>query len=339
MLETGRGFARREAWQRRLLYHDVTRRVIHVNPGIKPVRLTQEYDLFLVACPNYWDLLYVNAIEGWKDYCRTSVCWIDEMWASEIPLFKYWLHWLKQFDYVFVGIPGTAASLSRVIDRECRWLPGAVDCQRFTPYPDPPPRAIDVYSIGRRWSGIHRVLVDAASRKEIFYVHDTFSAAEAMTFDHRQHRDMLGNMTKRSRFFMVAPPKMDTPDETRGQSAIGYRYYEGAAAGAVMLGQAPDCTEFREMFPWPEVVVPLQSDGSDVLPTLKRLSQEPEHIAAMGRRNAGEALLRHDWAHRWNDMFRAVGMAPSAGMLAREAHLKEIAEPLLDSAQVQVFSR
>jgi hypothetical protein len=277
----------------------------------------------------------VNAIEGWKNHCGISVCWIDEMWAAEIPLFKYWLHWLSQFDYVFVGMPGTAAPLSTVIDRKCRWLPGAVDCLRFTPGPKPPARVVDIYSIGRRWDGIHRALVNAAACSEIFYVYDTFPAAESQPFNHRQHREMLASVTKRSRFFMVAPPKMDVPQETQGQSGIGYRYYEGAAAGAVMTGQAPDCEEFSQMFPWPDVVVPLRPDGSDVLSTLTRLSRDRERILAIGKRNAGEALLRHDWAHRWNELFRAIGMEPSPRMLARETRMKAMAEPLLRSAVVQ----
>ena len=28
---------------------------------------------------------YANAIEGWKDRCRTSICWVDELWANGVP--------------------------------------------------------------------------------------------------------------------------------------------------------------------------------------------------------------------------------------------------------------
>lgn len=330
--ETKRGFATWQAWQRRLLYHDISRRLIGINPGLKPVRLTREYDLFVAVCPNYWDLLYVNAVEGWKDKCKTSVCWVDEMWPAEIPRFKYWLHWLRQFDYVFVGLHGSAAPLSQAIGKECRWLPGAVDCLRFTPHPEAPQRVVDVYSIGRRCNGIHTELLGAAAREQLFYIYDTFSGADAEAFEHRQHRDMLANMIKHSRFFMVAPPKIDTPEETQGQTGIGYRYYEGAAAGAVMIGQKPQCPEFADMFPWPEAVVPIQPDGSDVLQVISDLSAEPARVKAISQRNAAEALLRHDWAYRWNQMFRIIGLPISAGMTEREERLKELARPLMQWA-------
>src|SRR5262245_10492505 len=56
-LQAGKRFTFQQSWQRRLLYRDFTRRLIYKNPGLHPVRLTREYDLFLVVCQNYWDLL------------------------------------------------------------------------------------------------------------------------------------------------------------------------------------------------------------------------------------------------------------------------------------------
>ena len=320
------GFRFRENWQRRLLYRDISRRLIYLNPGLRRVRLTGEYDLFIVVCQNYWDLLYLNAIEGWEDHCKTSVCWIDEMWAKEIPLYKYWLHSLRRFDHVFVGISSSADPLSNAIGKSCRWLPGAVDCLRFSPYPKPPARVVDVYSIGRRWDGIHHALLQAAAEKDVFYVYDTFPAAHAEPYNHRQHREMLANVAKRSRCFMVAPPKMDVPEQTHDQDSIGYRYYEGAAAGAVMIGQAPKGEAFTTMFPWSDAVISIRPDGSDVLQVLARLDSEPERVLAISGQNAAEALRRHDWIYRWNEIYRIAGLEPSADMAARESRLRDLAE-------------
>ncbi len=325
-LEPGPGFRLREKWQRRLLYRDISRRLIYVNPGLRPLRLTGEYDLFVAVCQNYWDLLYLNAIEGWEDHCKISVCWIDELWPSEIPFYKYWLHSLRRFDHVFVGIAGSVEPLSNAIGRACNWLPGAVDCLRFSPYPKPPARVVDVYSIGRRWDGIHQTLLKAATQKGIFYIYDTLPAAYAEAYDHGQHREMLANTAKRSRFFMVAPPKMDVPEQTNNQSSVGYRYYEGAAAGALMIGQAPKGEAFKALFPWSDVVIPIQPDGSDTLEVLARLDSEPERITAISAQNAAEALLRHDWIYRWKALYRIAGLEPSAGMVDRERRLTDLAE-------------
>ena len=325
-LEPGRGYEFKEAWQRRLLFRDVTRKLIFANPGLHKVRLTQEYDLFLVMCQMEHDFLNVGAIEGWQDHCKTSVCWIQEMWAAHIPLFKHWIHSLRRFDHVFVSARGSVAALSDAIGRPCRWLPDAVDTLRFTPYPKPPARVIDVYSIGRRREEIHRALLEATRRTDMFYVYDTFGGSMSDVLKYREHRDFLSNMAKRSRFFVVAPAKAGTSGETGGQVEIGARYYEGASAGAVMIGETPECEAFQELFPWQDAVIPLQTDGSDVIRVLASFGAEPERISVISRRNAVEALLRHDWIYRWKEILKVAGIEPPPRMKLREQRLRDLAE-------------
>jgi hypothetical protein len=325
-LEPGRGYKFKEAWQRRLLFRDVTRKLIFANPGLHKVRLARQYDLFLVMCQMDHDFLNISAIERWQDHCRTSVCWISEMWASHIPLYKYWIHSLRRFDHVFVSARGSVAALSDAIGRPCRWLPDAVDTLRFTPYPTPPARVIDVYSIGRRREEIHRALLKAAGRRDIFYVYDTLGGSMSDMLNYREHRDFFSNMAKRSRFFVVAPAKVDTPEQTGGQIEVGARYYEGASAGSVMIGHTPECEAFRELFPWQDAVISLQADGSDVIKVLSGLEAEPERISAISRRNAQEALLRHDWVYRWKEILRVAGIEPSPRMKLREQRLRDLAD-------------
>jgi len=317
----------KESSLRRPVYHDVSRKLIYANPGLKKVRLTADYDVFIVVCDVWTDIPNINAIERWRDHCKTSICWIDEMWAAAIPKYKYWLHALSQFDYVFVGCKGTVSALSQAANRPCHWLPRAVDALRFSPFPDPPARVIDIYSIGRRHEDIHREMLKAAERGNLFYVYDTLAnAASTDVHDHRQHRNLFANIAKRSQYFVVAAAKMDALSETRGQVEVGSRYYEGAAAGTVMIGEAADCEAYRELFGWPEAVIPICPDGSDLTAVLSDLDSEPERAAAISRRNAREALLRHDWVYRWNEMFRIAGIAPSPSMAARERRLKDMAD-------------
>jgi len=325
-LEAGPRFEFRESLQLRLLYRDVSRKIAFLNPGLRKVRLTREYELFVVRCQTYWDLFYINAIEGWKDYCKTSVLWLDELWAASIPEHKYWLPVLKKFDHVFLGYRGTVGPLSATIGRSCRWLPGGGDCLRFSPWPDPPSRVVDVYSMGRRWDGIHEILLKEAAVGHMFYIYDTLPRiAERDVYDHRQHRTLFANVAKRSLYFMVAPGKMNCDDETHGQVEVGYRYYEGAAAGSVLLGQAPDCDAFKELFPWQDVVIEAQPDGSDIKEVIATLDSEPARVRAIRQRNSKEALLRHDWSYRWKEIFRVTGIDAMPAMEARERRLKDLA--------------
>jgi len=324
-LKQGWGGRVNQFWLRLPLYHDVSRKLVFVNPGLQRVRLRREYDLFIAVLQDFSDLPYINAIDGWRDHVKKSVCWIDEVWAATIPGYKYWLHALNQFDYVFVGCKGSVAPLSSAIGRPCHWLPGGADTLRFSPYPNPPARVIDVYSIGRRSEGTHRALLRAAQRGEIFYIYDSFACNDSEIYDHQQHRDLYANIAKRSRYFVVAPGKVDDR-VTQGQIEVGYRFFEGAAAGTVLIGQIPPCEAFRELFPWPNAVISTEPDGSDVMTVLAHLRSEPERTGFLSQRNAAEALLRHDWAYRWKEMFQTVGIEPSPAMVARELRLRDLAD-------------
>ncbi len=329
-LEPGPRFRLKESWQRRLLFRDISKKLIYANPGLRKVQLTGNYDLFVAHCQTWWDFLYVNAIKGWRERCKTCVCWIDELWASAIPRYKYWLHALKRFDHVFVGYSGTAAPLSKAIGRTCHWLPRWRDALRFSPYPSPPARAVNVYSIGRRWEGIHRALLAKAASREMFYVYDTFPSIYTEVYDHKQHRDFYANLAKRSKYFTVAPGKMDAPEETQGQVTIGFRYYEGAAAGTVMIGQPPNCQEFRDMFAWQDVVIQVQPDGSDIQEVLASLNSEPERVSEIMRRNAAGALYSTIGFTGGSRCSSVAGIEPSLRMAERERRLKELADQALD---------
>jgi hypothetical protein len=119
---------------------------------------------------------------------------------------------------------------------------------------------------------------------------------------------------------------MNVPEETKGQIEIGFRYYEGSAAGAVMIGQAPDCESFHTMFDWPDAVIEIKPDGSDVEGVLSDLAAHEGRLSTISRRNAAEALLRHDWVYRWKRIFDIVGLHPTDEMRLREDKLKRVAE-------------
>jgi hypothetical protein len=322
-------FAFRQKWLRRLVWKDFTRTTSTINPGLTPMRIAKNYDLFIAVCQNWGDLLLLNAIQDWQENSRTSLCWIDEMWAAWIPRYKNWLHLLNRFDHVIVNLKGSVKAVERVLGRRCHWVPFGIDALRFCPYPAPPPRVIDVYSIGRKWGGIHQALLELSKQTGLFYVHDTVNVSEATMPDYREHRDMIAATSKRSRFFLVAPAKMNSPKETQGQSDIGSRYFEGAASGAVLIGNKPDDESFQDLFGWKDSVVEIRPDGSDVVRILEELRHQPEKLDEIGRRNCAETLVRHDWAYRWRQILEIADLKPLPAMELREKRLRQLADMAL----------
>lgn len=327
-IRPGRAFELRERIQKKLIWHDFTRGIIFKNMAFQPIELTKEYELFIVYCQFCEDLPHISAIRRWKDHCRTSLCWIDELWADTVPKYKSWLLALQEFDHVVVGLHGTINVLSDVIKKPCHFVPAAVDAIRFSPYPGSPARVIDIYSIGRKWERLHQTMLKLADKKKLFYVYDTFLASDTQVKDHRQHREMLANMAKRSKYFYVAPAKMNAAEETKGQIEVGYRYYEASAAGAIMLGQSPQCESFDTMFNWPDAVIEIKPDGSDLADVLSSLTAQPERLSEISYRNAMEALLRHDWVYRWKKILNIAGLTPMPGLELREKKLKQMADQI-----------
>ena len=67
--------------------------------------------------------------------------------------------------------------------------------------------------------------------------------------------------------FAVVKVHLSQVDHTESQGEVGLRYHEGAAAGAVMIGETPDCGElFR-----PQTLLSGQQDGYGTMDVLNEL--------------------------------------------------------------------
>jgi len=297
---------------------------IPLNPGIPSIKLERDYDLFFTICSGASDLLHLTALKGWRDRCKTTVCWFVEFYAKDIPRYKSCLEVLSQFDYV-IFVFNNNEPLKRIINGQGHFLPGAVDALRFCPYPNPPKRNIDVLSIGRRAPAVHEALMKMAEEDGKLYVYDTINALQAYNLD--EHRSLLANLAKRSRYFIVSPGKFDRPKETGGQNEFGHRYFEGAAPGSIMIGMG--CAgnqEFGKIFNWEDAVIEVPFTSDAIVDTIRELDKQPERQARIRQTNVLQALLHHDWAYRWEAVLGMVGMEPLPMLLERKARLKKMAD-------------
>jgi hypothetical protein len=308
-------------------------------PPLATVRLARDYELFFPIFNHAFELFALDTVPGWRERCRRAACFVGELWVHELP--GYLLELLSAFDHVFLGVRHPVEEVARIVGRPCSYLPLAADVATFAPFPDPPARTIDVCNIGRRSAVTHAALVRLAAERRIHYYYDTVAASgdshKQRTFRvdrPREHRLLLASLLQRSRYFVANRGRINEPEFTQGRDEVSGRFYEGAAAGAVMLGEPPRAPHFAEQFGWPDVVIPLPFDSPDVADVLARLDREPERLERARRRNVAGAALRHDWVHRLFSVFEALGIAPTAAMRARERHLREIAAWAADPTDV-----
>jgi hypothetical protein len=323
-LEPAPHFELRQHLARSLAWRSRYRAFQSLNPGVKPVRLNRDYDVLVFVCMNVWDLLYLNAVAGWQSRCKVKLCYLTEFYVGQTPELQHLLRRLHDFDQIFTSCAGSVEAISKIVAKPCHHLPYAVDVLRFTPYPKPPERMIDVLSIGRRSEPVHQALRRLAATREFFYLYDTLPASLVQPSNPVEHREMLASAARVSRFFVTYPAKFGD-GEPHGQSEVGARYFEGAAAGAVLLGQAPGGLAFHRDFPWPDAVVELKADGSDVADVLADLSRRPGEMARLGARNALAALRWYDWAYRWRSVLQTAGLAPRPALDERVRALDALA--------------
>lgn len=324
-LEPTARFEMRQRVARSLAWRGWPAALGHFNPGVRPITLDRDYDLLVFICMNVWDLLYLNAIRGWRELRAVKVCFMVEFYAGQAQSFGYFLRLLSEFDQIALSFSGSVAAVGHATGKPSHHVPLAADVLRFTPYPAPPSRVIDVLSVGRRSEPVHQALLRLAADRGLFYMHDTIPGPLVRPANPNEHRAMLANSAKRCRLFIAYPAKFGD-EENQGQSDVGARYFEGTAAGAALLGQAPTAPAFRADFPWPDAVVEAGSDGGDAAEVVADLLAHPEEVERMSTRNALAALRRHDWAHRWQSILHIAGVPPHSLLTERLRVLEGIAD-------------
>lgn len=294
------------------------------------VVVERDFDLFFPVFNHTYELYSLSTIPNWRQRCSKAACFISEVWSDRLP--EYLLELLSAFDHVFIGCRHPVDDVARITGRPCSYLPLAVDVLRFAPPSVNQPRPIEVCNVGRRSPVTHQALLDEVERRHSFYYYDTVAASGADRKDRtfrvdspHEHRRKLATLLKHSRYFIANRSYVDRPEFTAGRDETSARFYEGAAAGAVMIGEAPRTEEFSRQFNWPDALIHLPFDSPDIGRILAGLNGDPERLRAIGRNNVRQAALRHDWLHRIEVVFHTLGLEPTEKMRARAERLERIA--------------
>lgn len=301
---------------------------LNISPFKQNLVLDREYDLLFAVLDNPWDFHLLETIGGWREKCRYAACFITEMWQPDLELVRLFKEPWSNFDHVFLGVTQCVEDLNKLIEPPVTYVPPAVDTLRFSPYPNPPERLIDVSYVGRRSPDIHQALIEKAEQDNFFYYHDTLKGKLEIA-NPREHRILLANLFQRSRYNITNYAKFDSTEETGGTQEIGYRFFEGAAAGTVMVGMPPAGEAFTHYFDWEEPIVKVEISGKEVIDAICELDAQPERLSRISRRNVANCLLKHDWSYRWQDMLATFNLEPSPRMIERQQYLRKLAQNIL----------
>jgi hypothetical protein len=206
-------------------------------------------------------------------------------------------------------------------------MPIGIDTNKFCPALQRPSRFIDVLSIGGRADRTHQALLRMAKDDGILYVYDTIK--DLAVYDVEEHRLQLSNLVKRSRYFTVNPGSIDEPEKIGGQLEFGSRYFEGLAAGAILLGDRPENNkEFDRIFNWSDAVIHVPYGSENIREVIHELDKELIRQEKIRNKNMVEALSKHDWAHRWEFVLNLARLKPLPKLLERKRRLADLLQTL-----------
>ena len=301
-----------------------------IAPKPSVVTLDRDYELFLPIFNHVHEIYSLATVPDWRKRSRTAAVYIVEAWEHTLP--RCWFDMLSEFDHIFVGMRHCVDQIAALTGRPCSYLPLGADVLRFAPTSAQAARPIDACNIGRRSAVTHAQLLRLADERKIFYYYDTVAASgtdrKQRTFQvdsPSEHRRLLASILQRSRYYITNRSRVNEPEITLGRDEISARFYEGAAAGAVMLGEAPRTPEFGEQFDWPDAVIHLPFDSPHVGEFLAELDRDEQRLARIRGENVRNGALRHDWIYRLLTIFKTLGLQPTQSMLHRTALLQAIA--------------
>lgn len=194
----------------------------------------------------------------------------------------------QRLSVCFVGFKQAQEALARSYPA-VRWIwsPFAVDTSVVG---DPGnERDVFAYWMGRRHRPLHEALSRYCRERGLEY------------FFHRRPGEFptyegVARMMARSRYFVVTPPNLESPERTGPMSPVVMRYFEGLAAGCRLLGVMPNRDEYTSLLP-AETLAECRPDGSDLADVIDNAEADPGADTAFAR--GREIVLReHTWARR-----------------------------------------
>ncbi len=297
--------------------------------GLSIVPGHDRYDMLFAEVGYMGELMALAPLKKWRKRCALTVCYVEEIFLSYLDKLKGQLDLLNEFDLIFCACAGTVDELSERLGREVTYLPPGVDTLRFRPSLDPDERAIEVAMLGRKSAETHQALIDRATATGAFYYHDgTWWAPKFWVAEPAQHRVLLANILKNTRFFIANRANFDCKDKIRTQEEIGFRFFEGVAAGAVLLGDHPRTEQFQKLFGWNEAVVPVPANCPNIGDIVEDLNAQPDRLRLISRRNVKNSLLRHDWVYRWKTILDAAGFEPTEATACRTKQLTRLSNDI-----------
>jgi hypothetical protein len=224
---------------------------------------------------------------------------------------------LPKLDHLFVITPSLAQEVERIHSVKTSFLPLAANTFSLPEYQSQ--RSIDILGYGRINQQVHKQLQkfnEAGSQR--LYLYSTFAGAEV--YDVRDHLALLNRLLGRSKISLCF--EASYLQRFKGRSPLLYRWFEGWAAGCVIVGKKPVDKGIEALMGWQDSTLGIPDDLEDLIPFVESLLQDEPRLQEISWRNYVECRLRHDWRYRLRHMFEKLNLPLPAQLIEQIEQLQ-----------------
>lgn len=223
---------------------------------------------------------------------------------------------LARFDLIRCFCPALARSYREYAEAPVLFQPTGIDALDQLAVADF--RPIDMIVVGRRCNDFHQAVHPHYNRpdsRRLFL--DFGTRPQAPNLPEQEWRLLMATYAK-SKIAMCFEPSANP--RFAGRSSMTHRWPQAWTSGCTVVGRRPRDPDLVAYFDWPESTLEIPDSASEWIPFLESILEDESGLIRRRRRNALEALRRHDGRVRMRELLRALDLPipePLRGELAR----------------------
>jgi hypothetical protein len=247
----------------------------------------------------------LDLFKNWDRHVGVKILYIFDTFEGQLPAIRRVLQSAK-WDLAITSFHGALPFLEEQTQHKWYAVPQGVKLDRFKPVATTE-KLISFSAYGRRLQNVHNSIKEYCLQTEKYYEYTTTTGLQSACprDNYRQYAWHLVH----SFFTFSWPVELTNPKRVLTYSPITCRWFEAAASGTVILGQAPKDPEFEKIF-GSDLVIPLDYTSSqDKLKLIWEELWENRHYHSQSAWKTRELLVENwSWESRVWEILKIINL-------------------------------
>jgi hypothetical protein len=195
----------------------------------------------------------LDLFKNWDQHVGVKILYIFDTFEGQLPSIRRVLHSTK-WDLAITSFHGALPFLEEQTQHKWYVVPQGVKLDRFKPVVKEE-KLINFSAYGRRLQKVHNSIKEYCLQTNKYYEYTTTTGLQPQLDPCENYRQYAWHLTH-SFFTFSWPVELTNPKRVLTFSPITCRWFEAAASGTVILGQAPNNPEFEKIF-GSDLIIPI----------------------------------------------------------------------------------